>query len=364
VKHLALALMACLACADAPTAPSLSAAEGRQTYIVSLAPDADVPALVARLGVPARYVYTAAFQGYATEPITEGQATALRHQRGVLAVSPDQPMRTTAPSWGLDRIDQRKLPLDSAYRRASGGAGIVVYVVDTGIRYTHQEFGGRASFGFDAFGGDGSDCRGHGTHVAGTVGGSTYGVAPGATLKSVRVLDCAGSGTTASVVAGLDYIATQPVGVVNLSLGGSADAVLDAAIATLTARGFAVVVAAGNNRGDACAFSPSRVPSAVTIAATTAGDTKASYSNDGPCVDLYAPGSSITSATNTGDAASAWMSGTSMAAPHVAGVIARRMGAGLSASAAVASVIGDATPRIPKLTHGARGSLLYAAPGS
>jgi subtilisin family serine protease len=364
LRYRSLALVLLTACGGEPTEPSLTAAEIRRSYVVLLDPAADVPALVTRFGVPARYTYTHALQGYATIPITEGQAHALTRQRGVIRVTPDQPMRESAPSWGLDRIDQRKLPLDSTYRRSSSGAGIVAYIVDTGIRYTHTEFQGRAAFGFDAFGGDGSDCRGHGTHVAGTVGGASYGIAPGVLLRSVRVLDCAGGGTSATVVAGLDYIATQPVGVVNLSLGGPRDEPIDAAIATLTARGFAVTVAAGNNRFDACLFSPSRAPSAITVGATAASDNLATYSNTGPCVDLYAPGSSIISAIHTTDLATAWMSGTSMAAPHVAGVIARRMGQGMTARAAESRVLTDATPRIPRLPKGEKGKLLYADPAS
>jgi subtilisin family serine protease len=368
----ALLVLAVVACDTAPVEPERpqAIAATRQGYIVTVDPSVDVPRLVERLAVPTAYMYTQALTGFATKPVTAGQAEALRHAKGVLAVEPDgiafvdPSVTTSAPAWGIDRIDQRKLPLSGTYSYISTGAGKRIYIVDTGIRYSHTQFGGRAVFGWDYSGGDGSDCRGHGTHVAGTAGGSTYGVARSATLVSVRVFGCTGGAPYSTIIAALDFIATQPIGVVNMSLGGPAHAATDAAVNSLAARGFAVAVAAGNNGANACNYSPARAASAMTVGATTRSDDKASYSNSGTCVDLYAPGSSILSAYYNGDAATASLSGTSMASPHVAGVLARRMGQGLSARAAEANIIQTATPRIPRMPHGAKGILLYADPAS
>jgi subtilisin family serine protease len=248
----------------------------------------------------------------------------------------DTPVRSTSrastqspvPSWGLDRIDAEDDPLDGSYGYVSTGSGVTVYVIDTGVRSDHADLGGRVSAGWSAIddGRGTEDCNGHGTHVAGTVAGSSFGVAKGAGIVAVRVLDCAGGGFASSVVSGISWvIANHPggPGVINLSLGGPANSALDRAVADATARGLVVVAAAGNAGGDACAVSPARSSAAVTIGATTASDSRASYSNFGPCVDLFAPGSGITSAWHTGAGASATLSGTSMAAPHVAGIAAR-----------------------------------------
>lgn len=225
-------------------------------------------------------------------------------------------------SWGLDRIDQRQLPLDGQYTADVAGAGQIVYIVDSGIDYGHQAFGGRAVPGYDLEGGDGSDCYGHGTHVAGTVGGADYGVASGVTLVSVRVFPaCTGNTESSEVIAALDWIAQQGIiGTVNMSLGGPAEPALDAAVAALAALGYTVVVSAGNEAQDVCNVSPAREPSAVTVGATDRQDFRATFSNFGDCLDLFAPGVAIESTLIGGG--SGPMSGTSMAAPHVAGYAA------------------------------------------
>ena len=232
------------------------------------------------------------------------------------------------PAWGLDRIDQVNLPLNASYTNVASGSGVVAYVVDTGINASHIDFAGRVAQGFTAVqdGNNTLDCNGHGTHVAGTIAGSTYGVAKAATIVPVRVLDCNGSGLLSGVVAGLDWIGQNYVPgskvVVNMSLGGGASATLDSAVASLVAKGITVVVAAGNSAADACNFSPARVYGAITVAASTTADGLASYSNFGSCVDIVAPGSGILSAWIGSTTETAVLNGTSMASPHVAGLVA------------------------------------------
>jgi len=260
------------------------------------------------------------------EDPTGGSAPAVPGLRG----SAGRALTTqTSPAWGLDRIDQVSLPLDSKYNYASNGNGVKVYVVDTGIRLSHSQFGGRAMTGKDFVtpGGTAADCNGHGTHVAGTIGGSTYGVAKGTTLVAVRVLDCGGSGSVSNVVAGLNWAAADASvpnkrKVINMSLGGGINAALDAAVASAVASGVTVVVAAGNSNTNACNQSPARAPAAITVAASDSADTRASFSNYGSCVDLFAPGVGTTSAWYTSDTATNTISGTSMASPHVAGAAA------------------------------------------
>ena len=234
-------------------------------------------------------------------------------------------------TWGIDRIDQHNLPLSTTYNYTNTGAGVTAYIIDTGIRFDHSEFGGRAVTGFDAVtsGGNAADCNGHGTHVSGTVGGATYGVAKGVSLVAVRVLGCNGSGSTSGVIAGIDWVTShhQSPAVANMSLGGSASTALDNAVKNSITSGVAYAIAAGNGNfigiaQDACKYSPARVAEAMTIGATDRNDKKASWSNYGNCVDWFAPGVSITSAWYTSTAATNTISGTSMATPHTTGVAA------------------------------------------
>lgn len=248
----------------------------------------------------------------------------------VISVEEDSEYETEAiqysPTWGLDRIDQRALPLSSSYTYNSDGSGVHVYIVDTGIRAGHVEFTDRIRAGFTAIkDGRGTfDCHGHGTHVAGTAAGKTHGVAKNAFIHPVRVLACNGYGSYSGIIAGLDWIARNHVkpAVVNMSLGGPASSLLDTAITKLVGKGVTVVVAAGNESTNACNYSPARVPAAITVGATTSSDYRASYSNYGSCLDIFAPGSSILSASNVSNTSTTTMSGTSMASPHVAGVAA------------------------------------------
>ena len=238
----------------------------------------------------------------------------------------------TTLSWGLDRIDQRNLPLDTRYTRTQSGAGVSVYVIDTGVRSTHSELVGRVATGFSTISdGNGSqDCHGHGTHVAGTVAGTNYGVAPAALIVPVRVLNCSGSASTSDIIAGIDWIITHHQAgvpaVANMSLGGSRSAALDLAVARGVADGVSFVVAAGNSNLNACQVSPAGEPLAITVGSTTSTDERSSFSNFGTCLDVFAPGSNIVSAGHTNDSATRMLSGTSMAAPHVAGVAALALG--------------------------------------
>jgi serine protease len=241
-------------------------------------------------------------------------------------------------TWGLDRIDRRERPLDRRYTYDSTGAGVHAYILDTGIRATHADFGGRVSAGYGVVrdGRGTADCNGHGTHVAGTVGGATWGVAKAARLHPVRVLGCNGSGSQSALIAGMDWVARRHLkpAVANLSLAGGASAAVDDAVLRLVQAGVVVVAAAGNDNANACGYSPARAAPALTVAATTSLDARSVFSNFGACVDLFAPGSSITSTWSTGDTATQSVSGTSMAAPHVAGVAALYLATHPSATAA------------------------------
>ena len=264
--------------------------------------------------------------------VPDSVAKKLSSTTGITATI-DTPIKATVeqtpvPSWGLDRIDATDVAFNNKYTYFSTGASSYVYVIDTGVYSGHADLAGRVTSGYTAVA-DGrgtEDCNGHGTHVAGTVAGSQYGVAKSTRIVAVRVLDCAGSGYTSGVIAGINWVVqSHPggAGVINLSLGGAPNTQLDDAVAAATASGLTVIVAAGNDGGDACSYSPSRAPSAITIGATTSTDGVASYSNRGSCVDLYAPGSGITSAWIGGSNATNTISGTSMASPHVAGLAAR-----------------------------------------
>jgi subtilisin family serine protease len=344
-----LPILALAACSDgsdavtsalAPEAPVFSAAAGHGiegSYMVVLHEGANPRSVAAVAGVSPRYVYGAALNGFAGT-LNAGQLNALQHNPSVKYIEQDgiatASTTQTGATWGIDRTDQRALPLNTSYSYTNTGLGVTAYIIDTGIDMAHSEFGGRAIAGFDAFtdGQNGNDCNGHGTHVAGTVGGAKYGIAKGVTLVAVRVLDCGGSGAWSGVVAGIDWVAANHLpgtpATANMSLGGGASTAVDDAVKRMIADGVASAVAAGNGNifgiaQDACKYSPARVPEAITIGATTKTDAKASYSNYGNCVDFFAPGSGITSSwIGAGTTETNTISGTSMATPHVAGVAA------------------------------------------
>ncbi|MCC3651075.1 S8 family peptidase [Streptomyces sp. S07_1.15] len=309
----------------------------------------------------------AALDGFSATGLSETEARRLAADPAVDKVVQNKTFRITGsqanpPSWGLDRIDQTSRSRDGVYSYPdSAGEGVTVYVIDTGVRVTHQDFGGRASLGYDAIDGDNSatDGHGHGTHVAGTVAGAAHGVAKKARIVAVRVLDNNGSGTTAGVVAGIDWVQRNASGpsVANMSLGGGADAALDAAVRSAIASGVTFAVAAGNSAANAANYSPARVQEAITVAASTSSDSEPYYSNYGSVVDLYAPGSSITSAWRSSDTSTNTISGTSMASPHVAGAAAIYLGrhtgatpaqvASALSSGATAGAITNATGSTP-----------------
>lgn len=323
------------------------------------------------------FTYTTAIKGFAAT-LPDAAVEALRRNPNVAYVEQDATVSIEStstqngPTWGLDRIDQRDLPLSKTYTYNNTSAtGIYAYIIDTGILATHDEFTNRVTGGttsiIDGLGT--SDCNGHGTHVAGTVGGAIYGVAKSVTLVPVRVLDCSGSGSWSGVIAGIEWVTNNKVlpAVANLSLGGGASTAVDQAVAALVVSGVTAVVAAGNSNTDACRSSPAREPSAITVGATTSTDGRASYSNYGTCLDIFAPGSSITAAWYTSDTATNTISGTSMAAPHVAGAAALVLVAGVARTPAevTAAIKAQATPN--KVGSAGRGSpnlLLYTGADS
>ena len=342
---LALAFFA-TACVDEPStaprqtpnaaAPVLAVAQPiPDRYIVTLKPSAasaasEAASVNAAAGGQLVYVYEDALRGFAAE-LSPTQLEALRRDGRVQSIEPDQVVsiegvQSPAPSWGLDRIDQRNRPFNNSYTYNATGTGVHVYIIDTGIRFGHTDFGGRAALNFDAIGGANAngDCHGHGTHVGGTVGGTKYGVAKNVRLHGVRVLDCNGFGTVASVVAGINWVTGHVIkpAVANMSLGGSASSTLDQAVTNSIAAGISYAIAAGNAGADACNTSPARTPNAITVGATDINDARASFSNFGVCLDIFAPGVNITSDWNASTIATRVLSGTSMATPHVAGAIA------------------------------------------
>jgi subtilisin family serine protease len=278
-------------------------------------------------GAEVRRTFGAALNGFEAG-MSEAEAKRLAADPSVAYVEQNQRVSLratqTGATWGIDRIDQANLPLSTTYTYNTTASNVTAYIIDTGIKYTHNDFEGRATYGYDAVGSGGVDCNGHGTHVAGTVGGRTYGVAKQVRLVGVRVLNCSGSGTNAGVIAGVNWVtqnARKPA-VANMSLGGGASTALDNAVVSSINSGVTYALAAGNSSANACSSSPARVASAITVGATTSTDARASYSNYGTCLDIFAPGSAITSAWYNTNTATRSISGTSMAAPHVAGAAA------------------------------------------
>jgi subtilisin family serine protease len=320
-------------------------------YLVVLKPGVGPRRLAEVNDLQPEQVYTAALNGFSAH-LTQGQVNALKYNPDVAYIEQDQvyTINTTqsGATWGIDRIDQRARPLSGTYTYTTTASNVTAYIIDTGIQANHPQFGGRAAAVYDALGGTGADCNGHGTHVAGTIGSSTYGIAKGVKLRAVRVLDCSGSGSTSGIVAALDWVRLNAVkpAVANMSLGGGFSSSLNTAATNLAGSGVFLAVAAGNESQDACNVSPASASGTLTVAASTSTDARASYSNYGGCVDVYAPGSSITSTwinsgTNT-------ISGTSMASPHAAGVAALYKGAfGDAASSTVVSwIINNSTANV------------------
>jgi subtilisin family serine protease len=325
--------------------------------------------LASRYGGAVRYTYTTAVPGFAAS-MSESAARQLAADPRVALVEQDSVVHTdvtqTGATWGIDRVDQRSLPLSGTYTYNTTATNVTAFIIDTGIRTTHNEFGGRASVGTDAVGDgqNGQDCNGHGTHVSGTVGGTTFGLAKGVRLVAVRVLNCAGSGTNAGVIAGIDFVtrsAARPA-VANMSLGGGTSATLDAAVRRSIAAGVTYAIAAGNSNANACNFSPARTAEAITVGATTTTDARSSFSNIGSCVDIFAPGSAITSSWATSNTATNTISGTSMATPHVAGAAALYLATHPSASPATVrdALVAAATPNaISNVGTGSPNRLLF-----
>jgi subtilisin family serine protease len=304
-------------------------------YIVVLKDSADSGAVAdqhkGRYSARVKHVYRHALKGYAAR-IPDQRVEAVREDPRVAYVERDGEAKALATqsnaTWGIDRIDQRS-GLSGTFNYTNTGAGVKAYIIDTGIRFSHGEVSGRAQSGYDSIdGGSADDCNGHGTHVAGTTGGKTYGVAKGVTVVGVRVLDCGGSGSWSGVIAGVDWVTSdrkanpQQPAVANMSLGGGASSAVDTAVNNSITAGVSYAVAAGNSNQNACYSSPARVGAAMTISATSSSDRKASWANYGNCVDWFAPGVSIKSAWHTGDVNTNTISGTSMATPHTAGVAA------------------------------------------
>jgi subtilisin family serine protease len=357
------------------TAPAAAAPPQTTAVIVQLTPGSDAAAesrrAAANGGGSVSHVYTEAVRGFAGEFTAQAIASLERNPRVSLVEADGMASAVEIqanPVWGLDRIDERDLPYDLQYSYGSTGSGVTAYVIDTGIAQ-HAEFGTRLKTGTSTVRGQKTtaDCNGHGTHVAGTVAGTTYGVAKQASLVPVRVLDCAGNGTLSGVISGIDWTIKHHVSgpaVANMSLGGPANSSVDTAVANLVKDGVSVAVAAGNDNEDAAGYSPARVATAITVAATDSTDTRAYFSNHGSVVDLFAPGVDITSAWLSGGVKT--ISGTSMATPHVAGAAARLLsssaGAGLTPAQVESALVAAATP--DKVTGEADSPdrLLYVAP--
>ena len=347
----AVSLLALAACAEPPTtpvptgmqraeiAPLLSRGSPDEIpgqYIVVLADQSSDQKHVKREKVKDKalkknatitYSYDEVLNGFAAQ-LDDAALAEVRSDPDVAYVEQDQTVTLSATqsnaTWGIDRIDQRNRPLSTTYTYTTTASNVYVYIIDTGILTSHTQFGGRASNVYDAFGGSGTDCNGHGTHVAGTVGGSTYGVAKAVRLRGVRVLNCSGSGSWSGIIAGMDYVRNNHVdpAVANMSLGGGYSSSVNTAANNLSNAGVFVAVASGNSNANACNYSPASASAVTSVNASTSTDAKASFSNYGSCTHLYAPGASITSAWIGSTSATRTISGTSMASPHVAGVAA------------------------------------------
>jgi subtilisin family serine protease len=389
-RVLAATCLALTACAPEPSAPesapsaALSASSkflrspeaiaGR--YIVVLK-DAEVrvslvpqraQTLASRHGASLTHTYSHALRGFAVRT-DEAGARALAGEPEVDYVVEDGRAQASATqtgaTWGLDRIDQRDRPVDGTYTYDTSGSGVHAYILDTGILTTHADFGGRASGDYTAIndGRGATDCNGHGTHVAGTVGGATWGVAKNVRLHAVRVLDCAGSGAWSGVIGGIDWVTANHIkpAVANMSLGGAANAAVDDAVRRSIAAGVVYALAAGNETTDACTRSPARTAEALTVGATDSTDTRASWSNSGTCLDLFAPGVNITSAASSGG--TAVMSGTSMASPHVAGAVALYLerNPGASPATVASALLGNTSAnKVANPGSGSPNRLLYS----
>ncbi len=321
------------------------------------------------------FVYNNALKGYSLQlpPQASSRALeALRNNPNVEFIEKDIEVfahgTQTNATWGLDRIDQQALPLNDMYNYENTADNVTAYILDTGINYSHSDFSGRASFGFDAYGGNGADCDGHGTHVAGTVGGDTWGVAKNVNLVAVRVLDCNGSGTLSGVIAGIDWVTNNASGpsVANMSLGGGFSSSLNTAVRNSVAAGVTYSVSAGNSNADACNYSPASTGEAITVGSTTSSDSRSSFSNYGSCVDIFAPGSGITSAWVGSNTATNTISGTSMSAPHVAGVAALYLQNNTSATPAevYTALFNNSTKNKVSNSNTEKNHLLYSIFGS
>ncbi|HEX6682335.1 MAG TPA: S8 family serine peptidase [Candidatus Limnocylindrales bacterium] len=318
---------------------------------------ASATGLANRYGALVRETWQDALKGFHAN-MSAAQARRLAADPSVKYVEQDQVMtisdtQVNPPSWGLDRIDQRNLPLNQSYAHPNHGEGVTAYIIDTGIRTTHNDFGGRATWGTNTTGdGNNTDCNGHGTHVASTTGGTAYGVAKAVSLVAVKVLNCAGSGSTTGVIAGIDYVTSnhQPgvPAVANMSLGGGLSTAQNNAVTNSINDGVVYAVAAGNSNANACNFSPASTPAAITLGATQSNDARASFSNFGTCLDLFTPGVSITAAWMTSNTATNTISGTSMASPHAAGIAAiiKRANPSFTPAQVRDSMVADATTNV------------------
>lgn len=331
--------------------------------------------LVNKTGVTALRTFDQTISGMLVQADSQ-QLAALKKVPQVAYIEANSPVQLQPqpgvaqqnPTWGLDRVDQRNLPLDRQFNPAYNGQNVTTYVIDTGVMVEHSDFGGRARHGYDFVDNDAvaQDCNGHGTHVAGTIAGSEYGVAKQAAVVGVRVLNCAGSGTIAGVIAGVDWVAGQQPGqtkIGNMSLGGGASQALDDAVNRAVGRGVFMAVAAGNNNADACNYSPARAAQVFTVGSSTSADQRSGFSNFGNCVEIFAPGSDIKSAWNNGG--SNTISGTSMASPHVAGVAALylQQQPALSPAQLGQQLISNATPNVLSGVNGAPNRLVYSETG-